>query len=315
MVMNYVLERNPRVEFIGMEQMQIGIKLLREYLANISVPSSDLLLHLYRSPRTTTRMPAATKTPVPDTELQSCLARLGISDITEFVLPVSASHPKEPTLKLCPGQEDRTATESNSQDELVEKLLDLVSEYEQLANGAFYSAFVEGFSSLSRASFYSTRTFGRDSYDLRPYQACKVVTIEDSRFVLQDRLKAQAKMKKVETQTTSLRKRGKRTEVEKLGEDMKEEKTSVSELDASKSEKPFEAENSCTTSSHSKLQIASRISESDLSQFRDPIYQFGGLVPHQLRKTQDEFHNALVHCLRLLELQRKIESVMADIQL
>ncbi|RKP28757.1 hypothetical protein METBISCDRAFT_9285, partial [Metschnikowia bicuspidata] len=175
---------------------------------------------------------------------------------------------------------------SNSQDELVEKLLDLVSEYEQLANGAFYSAFVEGFSSLSRASFYSTRTFGRDSYDLRPYQACKVVTIEDSRFVLQDRLKAQAKMKKVETQTTN----------------------------ASKSEKSFEAENSCTTSSHSKLQIASRISESDLSQFRDPIYQFGGLVPHQLRKTQDEFHNALVHCLRLLELQRKIESVMADIQ-
>lgn len=177
---------------------------------------------------------------------------------------------------------DKAEFEDSEQDAKVIQLLELVSQYEQLANDSLRVNFVSGYLDLSRANFNGSKKFGVDSLDLRPYSACKVVKRAEE-FEIEDRLANQSEKRKKE----------KMVEKEEKGEpELRSRKTKVK--DVKDVTKVVEIEDEGVPVS-------------------DPINQFGGLVPYQLRQAQQHFNRALDDSVKLLNLRNQISTLMEQI--
>lgn len=269
--------------------------------------------------------------------LQKCLEKLGLEDALEFILPESKqpgslrdsieSQRSETILKQSPdsltdnkeqsksSEEKGTKDDQNDQlkqfptvsneDALLIRLLELVSEYEELANGAFRSELIDGFSDLSRATFNSTRKFGPEAFDMRPYEACKTVEVtKGGTFQLLDQLHKQSSSKATKTKKEGARSR----------KSHKNEVSSVEDVKMLKLDKP--GPNTTMSESEGKTTaLSSERSTSELFEtkpkLRDPINQFGGLVPYQLRTAQTHFSGALTHSLKLLNLRCQIKELIS----
>lgn len=213
------------------------------------------------------------------------------------------------------------------QDQKVLQLLTLVDKYETLTNDNLRVHFINGFLDLSRANYNGSRKFGADQLDLRAYLACSVVKY-DEKFELEDRL---AKQRESERDFGA----GTRNSAKETSEDSKteaetqNEKSTVStaksggQLRKRNTTKKSDSETQKTAKlSHDESETAPKIaSNSKLrskarsdSLYRDPINQFGGLVPYQLRSSQKEFKLALAECVELVNLQREILQLVSEIE-
>lgn len=175
--------------------------------------------------------------------------------------------------------DDISEAQDSEQDTKLIELLQLINEYEKLANDSLRHNFINGHLNLSRANYNSPRKFGTDSLDLRPYQACKVV---GKNFELIDKLALQKLLKK---EKATMKDNEKKPESEGA---LRNRKTKIE-----------------------KEETVS-VSEEDEVTLKDPVLQFGGLVPYQLREAQANFSAGLSDALRLHTLRCKI-TAMVDI--
>lgn len=230
----------------------------------------------------------------------------------------------EKPFELSPAAGSDSKAQFSGQDEKVLQLLTLVDKYEKLANDNLRIHFINGFLDLSRANYNGSRKFGADQLDLRSNLACSVVRY-DKKFELEDRL---AKQRESETETRNSMKEANEdsiieteTENEKStavstaksgGQLRKRNTTKKSDLDTRKAAELSykESEPAPRIAPNSKLRSKTR---SDLL-YRDPINQFGGLVPYQLRSSQKEFKLALAECVELANLQREILQLVSEIE-
>lgn len=195
-------------------------------------------------------------------------------------------------------------TELKTSDTLTIELLNLLNEYESIANGEFRQTFIDGYMNLSRANFNTTglNTYGVDNIDLRSTDPCKVVESREDKFKLIDllalqktRLKEQKDKEAKEAKEEGERK-DKKTEKKDKSKDIEEKETAIS-------------------SGIKNMSIKTATIEVDIPSpiLKDPIYQFGGLVPYQLRECQKSFNNSLETCMVMASLQRRISNLVDKI--
>lgn len=226
-------------------------------------------------------------------------------------------------------------------DSKVCELLELLDEYEKLANDLWRVHFVNGFLDLSRANYNGSRKHGLDSFDLRPYSACSVVEKDENLYRLVDRLAAQQALLRRQEEEKKNKEKGKREKNEepKKLEKLKEEKSLSlaksefvnDDLDAGFNEKSTTLPSIFTEGQLRKRNGKAASSVSVLSKslstqsfkilltklvasYRDPINQFGGLVPYQLRRSQEHFKEALKDSVRMANLQLRIVALIKDIE-
>lgn len=189
-----------------------------------------------------------------------------------------------------------TTTMSQDQDNAVVQLLELLDRYEKVANDSFRLKFISGIQHLSRANFNSDgRKYGTDSLDRRPYDACKVVETQ-SGFTLVDKLKKQR------TESASLK-----VVLEK--EEVLEKKDVLESLRQRKNKK---TEKTGEALGSKKKGAISEINNSPA--LRDPIYQFGVLVPYQLRDAQASFNDSLSDIVEMVNLRQQITEAVKKIE-
>lgn len=217
--------------------------------------------------------------------------------------------------------EPQEATASQLQDEKVFSLLLLIDEYERIANDSFRSNYVEGFLTLSRANFNSTRKFGTDSLDRRLYDACTVVEDVDG-FRVVDLLSKQRVEKKAFKLAEA--KEDEKTKTPKNGEEERGDATEKIAVEKDNGAREEGGANERAETSGATLREASELknrkSKSKPTKktptwtLRDPIDQFGGLVPYQLRDAQTHFASALAESVKLVNLQKRISTLIRDIE-
>ncbi|KAI5969188.1 hypothetical protein CANMA_001741 [Candida margitis] len=172
---------------------------------------------------------------------------------------------------------------SIDEDEKTIQLLNLLNEYQELT-GACRSHFINGFLNLSRANFQSEKTkFGKDTFDMRSYDACKIVGLmdESDEFNIVDRTKTSP---------------GDAVDDDQFTNDI----TPASEL---KNRKNRNA-NTAKTETEKTATIT----------YRDPILQFGALTPSQLKTSQEDFGSALNLSVRIINIRRKIETLVSELE-
>lgn len=251
---------------------------------------------------------------------------MSVEIVTEELAKVSIS----PYI-LPPGDSTQDLPEEDAK---VSQLLELLDEYEKLANDHMRIEYVNGFQDLSRANYNGTRKYGVDSFDLRPYLACTIVE-HDGEWSLVDRFAEQTKREKERKQQEKREKeeREKKNKEEKDVKEESEENGSTDEVDNNFDEKVAESQAesqsiSISTSSGQLRNRKDRSKDTKLSKnepkpsalppkllpYRNPINQFGGLVPYQLRSAQDHFKNALADSVRLANLQQRISALIKEIE-
>lgn len=259
---------------------------------------------------------------------------MSVEIVTEELAKVSIS----PYI-LPPGDSTQDLPEEDAK---VSHLLELLDEYEKLANDHMRIDYVNGFQDLSRANYNGTRKYGVDSFDLRPYLACTIVE-HDGEWSLVDRFAEQTKKEKERKEQMKREKeeREKKNKEEKGVKEESEENRSTDEVDNNFEEKVAEsqAESQSISISTSSGQLRNRKDRSKetkldtskatkfskneskpsalppkLLPYRNPINQFGGLVPYQLRSAQDHFKNALADSVRLANLQQRISALIKEIE-
>lgn len=223
---------------------------------------------------------------------------------------------------------------TKSINELTIQLLALINQYEDVSNGAFRTNFIEGFMNLSRANFNSTslRTFGIESIDLRLSKACKVVDTREE-FQLVDLLAEQqarekdAKERQVSKQKEDTEKNNPGKNNSDKNNSDKSNSDSINHKERIESDKktkllrrnPKKEDVPTAISSGIKNMSINETKEIDLesefeSKLKDPIYQFGGLVPYQLRECQNSFNKSLYNCVEMIALQTKMKTVIEQIE-
>lgn len=216
----------------------------------------------------------------------------------------------------------------SEEDAKVSQLLELLDEYEKLANDDMRINYVNGFQDLSRANYNGTKKHGAESFDLRPYVACTVAE-NNGEWNLVDRLGEQIKREK-ERKESEKREKEKREKEDKVVEGEETGKTDGEENDLELDEKIAETVTSSISKSSGQLRNRKNKTkesklhtiDSNLSSpspkpsllYRNPINQFGGLVPYQLRSAQDHFKKALADSVRLVNLQQKISALVKEIE-
>ena len=156
------------------------------------------------------------------------------------------------------------------------QLLELLDKYQQLTT-LNRENFINGFFNLSRANFQNEKEkYGLEKYDFRCYKACKIIDInsDNGRFELIDRL-----LKNESSSTTMIRNR-------------KHRKTG-------------------TIATHDKEIV--KESNDDEETFKDPIKQFGTIVPSELYKCQQNFNNGLNQLIEIINLQIQIKKLIQEL--
>lgn len=213
-------------------------------------------------------------------------------------------------------------TEVLEQDSKIFELIRLLAEYEALANDQFRVHFADGFLDLSRANYNGSRKHGIDSFDLRPYNAC---TVLDGTGEIIDRLQIQREGEKRRRERAVRENQEKEKEGKRVDGEGKSDKNGENgESDGrTKVDEKLEAEQKNTQSATAVRrkpvsgELRNRKNRKEPAEeqqsYKDPINQFGGLVPYQLWSSQSHFKRALVDCVRMVKLQRKIELLMEEI--
>ena len=272
---------------------------------------------------------------------------------------------------------ENVVTETSNTDELLavqdaklKELLNLFDEYENLTNGDYRRNFISGHMNLSRSNFNSElRRFGKDSYDLRPYKACKQIKVESGVFTMVDLL--QKKMKK---QTKELKENVRKTtekdscegteqlhsesevsenepkeevdgnenldrkdKIDELGKDAatelphassslkqrgekKHEQTHTTTLDVLNDNSAITTGSKSSGNQHEKHNFIDKAvgtndesSTEDLP-LKDPLSQFGSLVPYQLHEAQRFFENGLSNIIDIVNLDTRITKLITEIE-
>ncbi|OBA24054.1 hypothetical protein METBIDRAFT_10237 [Metschnikowia bicuspidata var. bicuspidata NRRL YB-4993] len=237
---------------------------------------------------------------------------------------------------------DPNEYEIETQDAKTFRLLDLLNEYESLANDVFRVSFINGFLELSRANYYGSQRFDMDSIDRRPRGASAVVDTTQNSFRVRDLWKIykerERKNKRNEKKSKSTEQDeegtkdiiagengAQNTDKHKRGEIESDRKTQSIETEAvSSARKPLPdirnrkqkhtSPEKRDLSDNTSQSLSSSDSEEAVLPPQDPVYQFGRMVPYQLRNAQTHFQNALVDSLRLLNLQREITLLVLDLE-
>lgn len=209
-----------------------------------------------------------------------------IDKITSIFEDISIKHeePSDEGFKLI----SKSEMSLSPIDDKTIKLLDLIDSYEKLTNENRLN-YINGFLNLSRANYNNgslSKKYGADSFDLRPYGACKKIKVSD-KFELVDLLKEQ-------------KTKNEKPEVDNINE----EDDAQSTLKNRKTNKIETEKESDDTNDI----------ESQEPKLKDPITQFGGLVPYQLRQSQNFFGNTLAISIKIINLQRAIKELIEDIE-
>mmetsp|Transcript_7114 Transcript_7114/g.9003 ORF Transcript_7114/g.9003 Transcript_7114/m.9003 type:complete len:225 (-) Transcript_7114:1325-1999(-) len=216
-----------------------------------------------------------------------------IDNITSIFedISIKQEEPADEEFKLI----SKSETSLSAIDDKTIRLLELVDTYEKLTNENRLN-YINGFLNLSRANYNNgslSKKFGPDSFDLRPYRACKQIQIKD-KFELVDLLKAQKD----------------KSEQAKNKSGQRKDAIEIKETDVK------------STMKNRKTKKVGREKESDEideieiqnPKLRDPISQFGCLVPYQLKQSQSFFSNGLDISIKIINLQGEIKKLIEDIE-
>lgn len=161
------------------------------------------------------------------------------------------------------------------QDEKTIELLNLVNEYQELT-AVYRQHFINGFLNLSRANFQSEKTkFGKDTFDMRCYDACKVIALEGEVMSVIDR----------------------REDTPKSDAD---EKSNACDPDTQLKNRKKQSRGS------------TNVEKSNI--YKDPILQFGALTPPQLKTSQEDFDRAVRMCVSIINTRRRIDTLISEIE-
>ena len=214
-------------------------------------------------------------------------------------------------------------------DLLTFELLQLVEEYEKLTNESMRMNFVNGHLNLSRANYNAgslSKKFGSESLDLRPRNAVKRILYTDKYEVID--------MRDSETKTNAAKKSGSTEDNSNESRRTQEMKTSASGVSRQKNgnlrsrrkekgreglendeqEKALVETKGSKEKTSEKSAPESKVYASEEVQFKDPIYQFGGMVPYQLRLAQTCFTKGLEDVVIAANLQKRIREVMQKVE-
>ncbi|ODV81099.1 uncharacterized protein CANTADRAFT_5069 [Suhomyces tanzawaensis NRRL Y-17324] len=164
------------------------------------------------------------------------------------------------------------------------ELLALLDQYETLAEDTRLN-YINGHLNLSRAN-YNGKGYGRESWDLRPYRAAKSVALKEE-LVLENH---------------EYTKKGKATLEQKQEVDEKKTLNGVSEKQLKNRKKKNDDKPSTFEITEPEWEV------------KDPIAQFGGMVPYQLRLSQKLFDEGLSNSVKLYNLRAKINSLVSLIE-
>lgn len=156
------------------------------------------------------------------------------------------------------------------------QLLDLLNEYQELTT-IYRLHFINGFLNLSRANFQSEKTkFGKDTFDMRSYDACKVVGVIGDEFNVIDRRDAIVDCDFEDRNALELQQDTQLKNRKKNG-------------------KPTKTDNATNT-------------------YKDPILQFGALTPPQLKTSQEDFDRALKLSVQIINIRSKIATLTSELE-
>lgn len=195
-------------------------------------------------------------------------------------------------------------------DDKTVELLELVSRYEQLCNDRLRTDFIDGFFTLGRANYNSgsVKKYGVDSLDMRPHEPSVTVEVGDQWRVVKDTEKTE---KSAETK--------KKEEITNNDHDLRElqnEKSAATLRNRKRpeKEKPKKTEKPEKPEKIEKPQKT--VTEKSLSEPKkfNPLHQFGGLVPYQLRQSQLHFTAAIELAVERHNLAVRIEKLVAELE-
>ncbi|QBM86167.1 hypothetical protein METSCH_A08030 [Metschnikowia aff. pulcherrima] len=230
--------------------------------------------------------------------------------------------------------EDKNGTGFSVEDEKTFKLLQLLDEYEILANESLSKTFTQGFLDLSRANYHGSQRYNMDSIDMRPRDATTVVEKNTGKFIIRDewqiykqnrdkleKVDKETKLEKCDDETVqSIASSGQnsKTETEPItkSENASEENTGASSSALATNE-VRNRKQKLATSKNSAEDVPFVENETSESQSgkppQDPVHQFGRLVPYQLRNAQKHFLDALAESVKLLNLQEEILELVSEL--
>jgi hypothetical protein len=302
-----------------------------------------------------------------------------LNDITRQVESISIVSNENSVKK--PSNVDELST---AQDAKLSELLTLFDEYENLTNGDYRSNFISGHMNLSRSNFNSeSRRFGKDSYDLRPYKACKQIKVESGVFTIVDLLQTNKQKKKKQTNKRKEKMRNspendfnEETEAKPLSSETGsgsrvsdengpinceenqvdnneylDEKDTIDKVEKNDFHEVLQGNSSLKQrgeKKHEQIHVSKLISlnkhqamatgsnssgnqhenqnmaestvgnndnyDAEEMPIKDPLSQFGSLVPYQLHEAQKFFETGLSNIIDILNLQTKIINLINDIE-
>lgn len=184
------------------------------------------------------------------------------------------------------------------------ELLELLDRY-QLIKSSNRNNFIDGFLNLSRANFQNDKIrYGIEKFDLRCYQACKIINLSSNnidQFQLIDRLEKNRLIKKSKEQEEQQQQKDNEQEEQQQQQKDKEQKESI-----------------LRNRKEKKINEINELDDNDekpIIEYKDPIKQFGGIVPQELRKSQINFNNALIELIEIINLIKKIEILINELNL
>lgn len=201
------------------------------------------------------------------------------------------------------------------QDALIVKLLTLVDEYEQLANGEYRSLFIDGYMALSRANFNAHKTFGVENYDMSAHEAVLQIQQLDGLLTVLDKVQEARKIQEAK----AIQEKQKITKNSKENEQKLEKEPKVNEQIVDKSSSKKSKAKQVTRQSLSTAISSHKSTSSEKPtvktietpvKIKDPINQFGGLVPYHLKSAQDSFKNSIINAIALLNIQVQISAIV-----
>ncbi|CUM66701.1 uncharacterized protein PRCAT00004379001 [Priceomyces carsonii] len=177
------------------------------------------------------------------------------------------------------------------------ELIELIDKYEKLMNDNVRKKFKDGFMNLSRANFNNStfgRTFGIDNFDRRSHEACKHILNDNNKYSLIGSIK-ESNGNNI-TESTD-------TETEKL--DVIQQEKVQNSLDT--------VDITSRNLRHRKNKVVRNTERTDKSHKKDPLYQFGGLVPHELKYAQEFFSDGLEDLISSLNVRIQIINLIDEL--
>lgn len=188
-------------------------------------------------------------------------------------------------------------TDSDSLDKKTIDLLEELDQYTQITS-AWRQQLIDAFVLLSRANYVGSKRFGLECFDMRPYNAQATVTLGDGIVLTRGSQKVEDSATAEAEPENTLRQR----KVAKGPEEHEQDKSLAKEKPQEK-EKPLK-----------KKQLQPASGEKSLDLDRDPLLQFGAMVPPALRQAQTAFQKALTQAIAVANSQIKLSTLVSELE-